>query len=214
MPDTDLLTWPHRFTGGVLCLDFINTIDLPGTPRERDLLGDYAALLHWSVARRQLGIPAWKRLARLADALPAQAAAAWREAIALRAEIRAIAEAAKGDESVVRFIPTLNKRLARLSLPPHMRAANDGIGLTFALSGETLEEPLWPVLWTLSAFVVSEDVHKLGACQASDCNAIFVDHTNNRSRIWCSSEGCGNRERVRRAYRARRAERTGKNLGR
>ncbi|WP_171523715.1 CGNR zinc finger domain-containing protein, partial [Acinetobacter baumannii] len=31
--------------------------------------------------------------------------------------------------------------------------------------------------------------------------------TNNRSRIWCATETCGNRERVRRAYQAKRAAR-------
>lgn len=86
-----------------------------------------------------------------------------------------------GGGRVPQFIPTLDKRLARLANPPHMRAANDSAG-------------------TRAAFVVSEDVPKLDAFQAGDCNAIIVDHTRNRSRSWCSGEGYDNRERVRSGY--------------
>lgn len=51
MPAHAKTIWPHRFIAGTLCLDFVNTIDLPGTPKERDLFTDYGALIAWSMAR-------------------------------------------------------------------------------------------------------------------------------------------------------------------
>jgi predicted RNA-binding Zn ribbon-like protein len=36
-------------------------------------------------------------------------------------------------------------------------------------------------------------------CQNDDCRWIFYDQTKGKTRCWCSSKSCGNRERVRRA---------------
>jgi len=36
-------------------------------------------------------------------------------------------------------------------------------------------------------------------CQNSDCRWVFYDQTKGKTRCWCSSKSCGNRERVRRA---------------
>jgi predicted RNA-binding Zn ribbon-like protein len=72
------------------------------------------------------------------------------------------------------------------------------------LPGKQLEEPLWPLLWSWAAVLTSADAGRLGLCQAKGCGWFFVDESPNRSRAWCSSEGCGNRERARRAYEKKR----------
>ncbi|MBA1941908.1 hypothetical protein HLX82_24475, partial [Escherichia coli] len=41
-------------------------------------------------------------------------------------------------------------------------------------------------------------------CEADGCGWFFVDESPNRTRRWCSSEVCGNRERARRAYAKRK----------
>lgn len=197
--------WPHRFVGGALCLDFINSVDVPGTAREQDLFVDYAAILRWSLARGSLGQAAHDRLAAMALKAPAAAAAVWAEALALRADIRALTGALRRVDNPAPLLPRLNERLSRLPAAPALRYAGDADRIAFDLPGAQLDEPLWPVLWTTAALLVSDDTQKLGECQASDCDAIFIDHTNNRSRIWCATETCGNRERVRRAYQAKRA---------
>ncbi|WP_246088889.1 CGNR zinc finger domain-containing protein [Phreatobacter stygius] len=204
--------WPHRFVGGALCLDFINSVDMPGTAREQDLFVDYAAILRWSLARGSLTEAAHDRLAAKARRSAAAAEAVWRDALALRADIRMLAHALRSGDNPAPLIPRMNDKLSRLPLAPALRLRAAGAGtesggnrVVFDLAGVDLEEPLWPVLWTTAALLVSDDTAKLGECQASDCDAIFIDHTNNRSRIWCSTETCGNRERVRRAYQAKRA---------
>lgn len=44
---------------------------------------------------------------------------------------------------------------------------------------------------------------RLGRCAAPDCDAVLVDLTRNRSRKFCDTGNCGNRQHVA-AYRARR----------
>ncbi|MGL4287467.1 MAG: CGNR zinc finger domain-containing protein [Phreatobacter sp.] len=199
--------WPHRFVGGALCLDFINSVDVPGTAREQDLFVDYQAILRWSLARGSLTKAVHDRLAAMALRSPSAAAAVWGEALALRADIRALTGTLRRAEDPTPLLPRLNEKLSRLPAAPTLRHVGNADRVVFDLPGERLDEPLWPVLWTVAALLVSDDIQKLGECQASDCDAIFIDHTNNRSRIWCATETCGNRERVRRAYQAKRAAR-------
>ncbi len=46
---------------------------------------------------------------------------------------------------------------------------------------------------------------RIKICRNDDCRWVFYDQTKGRTRCWCSSKSCGNRERVRRA-RARNKE--------
>lgn len=47
------------------------------------------------------------------------------------------------------------------------------------------------------------ELDRLRLCAADDCDAVLVDLTRNRSRIYCDTGNCGNRQHVA-AYRARR----------
>lgn len=208
MPATTKTGWPHRFIAGTLCLDFVNTIDLPNTPKERDLLASYDALLAWSVARGSMTSATGERLLMLARTAPAEEDAALCAALELRSCIRRLAETAQANGDLASLLPEINTHFRHLAAPPRLLATTGERGVVPDLPGNCLAEPLWPVLWTLSALAISDDLAKLGTCHARDCRAIFIDHTNNRSRIWCASDLCGNRERVRRAYRARQVKGT------
>lgn len=45
---------------------------------------------------------------------------------------------------------------------------------------------------------------RLRRCEAADCSTVYLDTSRGRRRRWCSSEVCGNRERVARHRGARR----------
>jgi predicted RNA-binding Zn ribbon-like protein len=60
--------------------------------------------------------------------------------------------------------------------------------------------------WTMAEIVrsfaetlSSGEAARIKSCQNADCRWIFYDETKARTRCWCSSKSCGNRERVRRA---------------
>ncbi|CEJ12541.1 CGNR zinc finger [bacterium YEK0313] len=205
MTETFPPSWPLRFVGGALCLDFINTLDRPGAANEREFLEGYGSLLTWSAARGLVGATAYAKLGRQAEAEPDAAAAVFRDALALRAAIRVLADAAADGADPASALSPLNRWLGRLATPPLIRPAEGRSGFAFHLPGDALDEPLRPVLWTLAPLLASDDFARLRRCQAQACDAVFLDHTANRSRIWCSDDICGNRERVRRAYQARRA---------
>jgi predicted RNA-binding Zn ribbon-like protein len=55
----------------------------------------------------------------------------------------------------------------------------------------------------LADMIRSGELDRLRICAAEDCDAVVVDLTRNRSRIYCDTGNCGNRQHVA-AYRARR----------
>ncbi len=52
--------------------------------------------------------------------------------------------------------------------------------------------------------VRADDLDRLQRCSAPDCDDVFVDLSRNRSKRYCDTGNCGNRQHVA-AYRARRA---------
>ena len=191
-----------QFFGGRVCLDFANTMDWRTSEAPQELLPDYATFLYWSRKRGILPSAAIARLREQARRRGAAAAVVLEEARALRAEIWAGADALCRGQAAPPA--AFNRRLA--ALPAQPRLIRSGAGYVHDLPGKSLEEPLWPVLWSLSALLTSQDAGRLGFCQAEGCGWFFVDESPNHARTWCSSEVCGNRERARRAY-AKRTER-------
>jgi predicted RNA-binding Zn ribbon-like protein len=197
---TDAARALAQFFGGRVCLDFANTMDWRTSAAPQELVPDYATLLAWSGMRGTLPAPAITRLRAQAKRKAAAAAAVIDEARALRAEIWDASEALRRGGRVA--LTAFNRRLA--ALPPQPRLAKSRAGYVHDLPGISLAEPLWPVLWSLTALLASEDAARIGCCQAQGCGWFFVDESPNHSRQWCSSEVCGNRERARRAYAKRR----------
>src|SRR5579864_6890724 len=56
----------------------------------------------------------------------------------------------------------------------------------------------------VSLVELREHADRLKVCDNEQCRWVFLDHSKNRSRQWCASASCGNRQRVRR-FRKRMA---------
>ena len=190
-----------QFFGGRVCLDFANTLDWRLSDSPVELIPDYPALLAWSERRQTLPARAVARL-RAQAARRTEAEVILREAHLLRGQIWAIAEDLIGRRRA--RLSALNRRLAELPSEPGL--CFQGGRYVFELDGANLSQPLWPVLWSLTAVLASEDAARVGSCQAEGCGWYYIDESPGHSRMWCSSEVCGNRERVRRAYARRRSK--------
>jgi predicted RNA-binding Zn ribbon-like protein len=185
-----------QFFGGRVCLDFANTLDWRLTDDPVELIPDYGAFLSWSARRGTLTERTIRSLkqheGRSVEAVMVTARSLrsriWAIAVALRAGKRA------DFEGINELLPSLPGQ------PPLIQQAGR---IAFDLDGSDVRMPLWPVLWSLTAVLASEDAQRLGMCEAGGCGWFFVDESPNHSRRWCSSEVCGNRERARRAYRKR-----------
>ena len=187
-----------QFFGGRVCLDFANTLDWRTSDDPQELIPDYAALLSWSERRGTLPLAATRKLR--ARSASSEAAAAMHTAYELRRDIWTISDTLRdGRGADLRLVNQL------LSVAPRQPdLVRQDRAYRHALAGIDLKEPLWPVLWSLTALLASDDARRIGCCEADGCGWFFVDESPNRTRRWCSSEVCGNRERARRAYAKRK----------
>jgi predicted RNA-binding Zn ribbon-like protein len=52
--------------------------------------------------------------------------------------------------------------------------------------------------------LTSPERERLSQCRDAECGWFFLDTSKNRSRRWCTMEGCGNRNKARTFYRRAR----------
>ena len=73
----------------------------------------------------------------------------------------------------------------------------------------SVHDPLWQRMGAEMAMALADlirigELRRLKVCAASDCDAVLVDLSRNRSGKFCDTGNCGNRQHVA-AYRERRA---------
>lgn len=74
----------------------------------------------------------------------------------------------------------------------------------------SLHDPLWQRMGAEMAMALADliragELRRLKTCDAPDCDAVLIDLSRNRSRMFCDTGNCGNRQHVA-AYRERRAK--------
>lgn len=187
-----------------LALDFANTVDDPLGPSRYDHVADYAGLLAWSERVGIVNARAATHLREQADTHPRRAAAVVRRGRALREAIEttfgALADGTSHDAGWEQLHPFVADAVQRASLVP----AERGAGLKAVWAFEDLGSPLWPIAESAYALLTSPHVVRVKRC--AGCPWLFLDHSKNGSRRWCSMDDCGKHEKIRK-YVQRRAER-------
>lgn len=204
-------TWHGIGTGGSPALDFANTLDWRGRDEPVELLRGYEDLLHWA------------HDAGLLDATAARALQAWcashrrsaRRALAAAIEVREAIAAVFQARARGRPIPAAP--LARLesacrdawrarTLAPQGRA---GAAWTWRSPTPEPERLAWAAALDAERILTGGGPGRVRECGDPQCGWLFLDTSRNRSRRWCSMEGCGNRSKARRFRRraARSVER-------
>jgi predicted RNA-binding Zn ribbon-like protein len=116
-------------------------------------------------------------------------------ALELREAIRDLAGGDAAAESVI------NEAARRAGLQPVLAAGESR--LEPATTG--VDAALGHIVAAIHAAVAEGTWQRLKACDRENCRWAFYDHSKNQSSHWCSTAGCGAREKNRRAYRRRRA---------
>jgi predicted RNA-binding Zn ribbon-like protein len=204
-PVHETLTSPSGLPGLAVCLDFANTV---GSTREQlgEELFSYGDVVDWS-ARAGLLTDAEARYLRAEVAKrPAEAAAVFSQAIALRETIfRLFTAVAAGQAPAAADLAGLNQALGEAL--GHLRLVPAGSGFDWGWSsdGGALERPLWPLARAAADLLASELRDRVRECAGDTCRWLFLDHSRNRSRRWCDMADCGNRAKARRYYQRQRA---------
>ncbi|HEY7724225.1 MAG TPA: ABATE domain-containing protein [Anaeromyxobacteraceae bacterium] len=204
--------WRFELLGGRLCLDFANTVSgMRGAEDERDRLRDYPTLLSWGRQAGAISEAQARRLLADARRRPAEAEAAFREALALReAVFGAFLAYAQGRSPRQADLDLLGAALGKALSHRRIRCTAGACALAWEDLPGALDAPLWPVAASAAELLVSgADLARVRVCglhESQECGWLFVDETRSHTRRWCSMKDCGNRAKARRHYRKVKAE--------
>ncbi|MFF5444403.1 CGNR zinc finger domain-containing protein [Streptomyces sp. NPDC012888] len=183
------------FDSGRVCLDLVATAGPP------EGLRDGAALRLWLTGAGL--VPYGTPLGGLGADWPA----AFRD---LRADLRTLVRAELGGSRPEE--PALERvNAAAAGPPPGLCAVRGQEGrLVRELSGRVDRAALLAAVArdAVELLTAPADLALLRACEGDGCTRIYLDTSRGRRRRWCSSELCGNRERVARHRRRAGAARS------
>ncbi len=197
---------PLFVVAGNLALDFANTVDYPTEPRRFDHIQDVSRLLAWARNMTLLSDEQHDELAALARSQPRAAAASLRRTYALRRNVQSVFGAI-ADGQPLPEQPWRELRRAIADAIGHADLAIDQnhADLVFG-DGTSLDAVLWRVAYAAHELLTGGQLDRVKRCAA--CPWLYVDHSKNSSRRWCTMDDCGKNVKMRR-YVERRAARRG-----
>jgi predicted RNA-binding Zn ribbon-like protein len=190
-----------ELSGGLVCLDFVNTLDDRPSGEPKELLASYIDLARFGEDTGILDPHQVDRLFGLSQAEPAAAKHALAAAIQLREVIYEV------------FWAILNKKpapaAALMTLNQYVQVAAEHsrlveIGGHFEWRIETapadFKAPLWPIARSAADLLASDQLEYVRACSSKTCQWLFLDTSKNHGRRWCDMKLCGNRAKFQRFY--------------
>ncbi len=190
-----------EFTGGLLCLDFTNTLEDRPSDHPRELLNSYSDLVSWSQQARILEDQEAQQLLEEAARRPAEASIVLQRAIVLREAIYRLFKAVAQDASAEgEALALLNAAIA--DTMTHAQVVPGAARFTWGwtVNEGDLDRILWPVVQSAADLLTSDELDIVRICASDDCDWLFLDTSKNHSRRWCDMKSCGNRAKARRHY--------------
>jgi predicted RNA-binding Zn ribbon-like protein len=213
----------HEPWGGVLCLDFANTLEPRGGPPPvtvpegfmfRDELLSYDDLVAWTVHVGALPVNTGEALLATAESHHEQAHEVLKRGHALRDAIyRVFWALAHRQPATADDLEILAQEHADGAAAATLIASADGVCWQWPEDGTHLVRPLWPIAWSATDLVTTGEMARMKVCpgtpgQAVACAWLFYDTTKSRTRRWCSMSDCGGVAKARRQTARRRAARS------
>jgi predicted RNA-binding Zn ribbon-like protein len=197
---------PPRFelSAGILCLDFVNTLDDRPSDEPKELLAQFADLVRFAEDTGVLASRQADHLTQRADARPDDAQQALRSAIELREAMHGIFWAVANRRRVPpSAVATLNKFVREAGRHSVLVQTNGHFVRQFddhASPEPAFDAILWPIVRSAADLLVSDHLPFVRTCSSKTCQWLFVDTSKSHRRRWCNMRLCGNRAKVRRFY--------------
>jgi predicted RNA-binding Zn ribbon-like protein len=198
---------PHfQLDGGILCLDFVNTLDDRPSDAPTELLNSYADLLHFGEDTGILGPSEADALMERSQAAPKEAERVLRSAIELREAMYAVFWAIVKKQSVPgKALAELNECVQDAGRHSRLVESKRRFEWQFEETS-SLDAILWPIARSAADLLASDQRMFVRACSSKTCQWLFLDSSKNHRRRWCSMKLCGNRTKVRRFYARQKSQ--------
>jgi len=189
--------------GGVPCLDFANTVDGRATAHPEELLRSYADLSAWGAYAGLIDAATAARLNRRGTDADLRAGIGLREAI-----FEVFAAVGRGRPVPAAALARVQADYAEAMAQGALVAGEHGYGWRF--SGDDPGRVRWAVAVSAVRLLTDGPLDRVKACAAeAGCIGLFLDTSKNRSRRWCTMDGCGVDAKVQRQASRRQAARRG-----
>lgn len=192
----------YRHIGGLLCLDFTNTVG-PRVARPdksvQEYLRTFADLVSWSEHAGTVGGNRARLLRRRSDQDPDGAHRAVVRAKAVRETVYAVFEAiANGEAPARRPLADLQTTYTEAMSRAELTTTDDGLDWSWNRDRQ-LECLIWPIVRSAVDTVTTADYSRIKQCGGHDgsCGWLFYDTSRNGLRRWCSMQACGTWEKTR-----------------
>jgi len=196
-------------TGGLLCLDFANTVDDRTETHPQELLMSFKELVLWSQQAQVVTEQKAKQLLEKAEQGPSEATRVLKLAVEVREAIFRIFKAVAEDESPgEEDLVILSAVVAEAQIHAQIVPGTHGFHWDWAVTSNDLDCMLWPVVRSAADFLTSDELDTVRVCASDSCNWLFIDTSKNHSRRWCNMKSCGNREKARRFYTRKKSSST------
>jgi predicted RNA-binding Zn ribbon-like protein len=192
-----------ELVGGVLCLDFVNTINSRLNP-EHDYLVQYSDLVGWAKKVGILSPAQTSQLEKRARQNVKEAGSALQKAQTLRDLLyRLFSTSANNSDPKKEDMASFVKYYGESISQGQFFKTEDHYTTTWKLD-ETFDTLLWPITHSAGELLLSDQLGQVKECPG--CGWLFLDTSKNQSRRWCSMNTCGARDKMRRYHKKRRAK--------
>ena len=189
--------------GGVLCLDFVNTVN-SRVNTEHDYLTQYSDLVEWANKGGLLSPALTRQLQKRAKQDQQQANETVDRARGMRELLyRLFSNAASGSEPDKKDKEIIVRAYGE-AVSHGQLSKKDNHYLTIWNLDETLDALLWPILHSAGELLLSEELAHVKECPS--CGWLFLDTSKNQSRRWCNMNTCGARDKMRRYHKKQQAK--------
>jgi len=190
-------------------LDFVNTVDDPGTASELDYLTDYEQVVQMCWRAGLIAADLYAQLAETATQNADRTSKVFDEVVILRDQLRSLflsilGQSASRDAAIGhldRLVREANQHRV-LDIPIGRRSAR----MRWQATDGFARVPLWEIATSAVDLLCDEDrMQRLKVCANDPCQWLFLDYSRNGKRCWCSMAECGREAKVKRLRERRQA---------
>jgi predicted RNA-binding Zn ribbon-like protein len=202
---------PSRFelTGGMLCLDFVNTLDNRPSGQPKELLVNYVDLARFAEDTGILEAYQVDQLIERSPLAPAAAEQALRAAREMREALHEVLAATMKRQAAPRMaLARINGYIQTAAEHSELIESKENKGrFEWRFTNDSsFQFPLWPIARSAAELLASPDLEFVRTCASETCQWFFLDTSKNHRRRWCDMKLCGNRAKVREFYARKRTE--------
>jgi predicted RNA-binding Zn ribbon-like protein len=184
------------------CLNFVNTVAWRLNPTLlQDYLNTYTDLLAFCLRINTLSVDAYTQLIDLAAASQLFADRAFAEARTFRNTLTSIIDiltkkSSSREEHSAEALAIFDAARRKAHESEVLSIGKNRLFLFPLARDEGLNLPWLYLVRDAEELLCSHSAQQIRVCSADGCGRVFLDHSKNGTRRWCSMQLCGNREKA------------------